>query len=162
MLMPAGLPVSANAINKGCRRAHEGVPERQAPCGQPSPHRRKNCVSRNQAQTLAHERVTRQPPTLDYGSTERCKLLTRWAFEYFDQTGTSFATRSPSRSRQARRRMFTRKSASACACAHDRPPDRLPAVPSINSSLHEIGELVLVYLTPECRRLRLGRLRNAT
>ena len=24
---------------------------------------------RNQAQTLAHERVTRQPPTLDYGST---------------------------------------------------------------------------------------------
>ena len=29
----------------------------------------KNCVSRNQAQTLAHERVTRQPPTLDYGST---------------------------------------------------------------------------------------------
>ena len=35
-------------------------------------------------------------------------------------------------------------------------------VPSINSSLHEIGELVLVYLTPECRRLRLGRLRNAT
>ena len=51
------------------RRAHEGVPERQAPCGQPSPHRRKNCVSRNQAQTLAHERVTRQPPTLDCGST---------------------------------------------------------------------------------------------
>ena len=37
----------------------EGVSERQAPCGQPSPHRRKNCVSRNQAQTLAHERVTR-------------------------------------------------------------------------------------------------------
>ena len=69
MLMSAGLPVSANAINEGCRRAHEGVPERQAPCGQPSPHRRKNCVSRNQAQTLAHERVTRQPPTLDYGST---------------------------------------------------------------------------------------------
>ena len=69
MLISAGLPVSANAINKGCRRAHEGVPECQAPCGQPSPHRRKNCVSRNQAQTLAHERVTRQPPTLDYGST---------------------------------------------------------------------------------------------
>ena len=35
----------------------------------PSPHRRKNCVSRNQAQTLSHERVTRQPPTLDCGST---------------------------------------------------------------------------------------------
>ena len=28
-----------------------------------------NCVSRNQAQTLAHERVTRQLPTLDSGST---------------------------------------------------------------------------------------------
>ena len=23
---------------------------------------------------------------------ERCKLLTRWAFEYFDQTGPSFGT----------------------------------------------------------------------
>ena len=70
MLMSAGLPVSADAINKDVGVHHEGVPERQAPCGQPSPHRRKNCVSRNQAQTLAHERVTRQPPTLDCGSTD--------------------------------------------------------------------------------------------
>ena len=53
------------------RVMHQGIPERQAPCGQPSPHRRKNCVSRNQAQTLAHERVTRQPPTLNCGSTRR-------------------------------------------------------------------------------------------
>ena len=51
------------------RRAYEDVPERQAPRGQPSLHRRKNCVSRNQAQTLARERVTRRPPTLDCGST---------------------------------------------------------------------------------------------
>ena len=29
---------------------------------------------------------------------ERCKLLTRWAFEYFDQTGPSFGTgRGPGR-----------------------------------------------------------------
>ena len=35
----------------------------------PSRHRRKNCASRNQAQTLARERVTRQAPTFDYGST---------------------------------------------------------------------------------------------
>ena len=41
--------------------------------------------------------------------------------------GTPFATRSPSRSKQARRCIFTRKSASAFACAHDRPPDRPPA-----------------------------------
>ena len=43
----------------------------------PSPHRRKNCVSRNQAQTLSHERVTRQPPTLDCGSTTHEYLLRR-------------------------------------------------------------------------------------
>ena len=35
----------------------------------PSRHRRKNCASRNQAQTLARERVTRQAPTFDCGST---------------------------------------------------------------------------------------------
>ena len=37
-----------------------------------SRHRRKNCASRNQAKTLAREQVTRQPPTLDCGSTHRC------------------------------------------------------------------------------------------
>ena len=37
----------------------------------PSRHRRKNCASRNQANTLAREQVTRRPPTLDYGSTHR-------------------------------------------------------------------------------------------
>ena len=35
----------------------------------PSRHRRKNCASRNQAQTLERERVTRRPPTFDCGST---------------------------------------------------------------------------------------------
>ena len=35
----------------------------------PIRHRRKNCASRNQAQTLARERVTRQAPTFDCGST---------------------------------------------------------------------------------------------
>ena len=35
----------------------------------PSRHRRKNCASRNQAQTLARERVTRQAPTFGCGST---------------------------------------------------------------------------------------------
>ena len=38
----------------------------------PSRHRRKNCVYRNQAKTLAREQVTRRPPTLDCGSTHRC------------------------------------------------------------------------------------------
>ena len=57
-----GLPVSA---------CNEDVPERQAPRGQPSRHRRKNCASRNQAQTPARERVTRRPPTFDCGSTHR-------------------------------------------------------------------------------------------
>ena len=37
----------------------------------PSWHRRKNRASRNQAQTLARERVTRQPPTFDCRSTHR-------------------------------------------------------------------------------------------
>ena len=32
-------------------------------------------------------------------SLERCKLLTRWAFEYFDQTGRNVAARQ-SRSRE--------------------------------------------------------------
>ena len=42
------------AINKDERRPTlGGVSERQAPCGQPSPHRRKNCVSRNQARTAS-------------------------------------------------------------------------------------------------------------
>ena len=81
------LPVSANAINKGCRRAHEDISERQAPCGQPSPHRRKNCVSRNQAQTLAHERVTRQPSTLDGGSTERIQSVLPVSFHLLCPNG---------------------------------------------------------------------------
>ena len=69
MLMSAGLPVSVNAINKDAgvhTKVSLNVRHRVV---SPSPHRRKNCVSRNQAQTLAHERVTRQPPTLDCGST---------------------------------------------------------------------------------------------
>ena len=37
----------------------------------PSRHRRKNRASRNQTQTLAHERVTRRPPTFDCRSTHR-------------------------------------------------------------------------------------------
>ena len=62
--------VLMNAETAGRRRdAYEDVSERQAPRGKLSRHRRKNCVSGNQAQTLARERVTRQPPTLDCGST---------------------------------------------------------------------------------------------
>ena len=41
------------------------------PCAKtrPSRHRRKNCASGNQAETLAREQVTWRPPTLDCGST---------------------------------------------------------------------------------------------
>ena len=98
MLMSAGLPVSANAINsanatnkdvgvhtKVCLNVRHRVvsPARIAALVDGNAtqlkilHKlagRKNCVSRNQAQTLSHERVTRQPPTLDCGSTSvhRC------------------------------------------------------------------------------------------
>ena len=70
MLMSAGLPVSANAINKDVGVHTKVCLNVRHRVVRPSPHRRKNCVSRNQAQTLSHERVTRQPPTLDCGSTE--------------------------------------------------------------------------------------------
>ena len=56
MLVSVGLGVSAHAIASNenvARGAHEDVPERQAPRGQLSRHRRENWVSRNQAQTLA-------------------------------------------------------------------------------------------------------------
>ena len=71
MLVSVGLRVPTNAIayNDDVGVAHEDVSERQTPRGQPSRHRRKNCVSRNTPQTLACERLTRQPPTLDGGST---------------------------------------------------------------------------------------------
>ena len=42
----------------------------------PIRHRRKNRASRNQAQTLARERVTRQAPTFDCGSTAKIALTT--------------------------------------------------------------------------------------
>ena len=45
----------------------------------PSRHRRKNCASRNQAQTLARERVTRQALTFDCRSTaEATPTITLW------------------------------------------------------------------------------------
>ena len=67
--MSAGLPVSANAINKDVgvhTKVSLNVRHRVA---SPARIAERTAVSRNQAQTLAHERVTRQPPTLDCGST---------------------------------------------------------------------------------------------
>ena len=76
MLVSAGLPVSANAINKDVGVHTKVSLNVRYRVVSPSPHRRKNCVSRNQAQTLAHERVTRhQNQRPFHGMVEDGELL---------------------------------------------------------------------------------------
>ena len=66
MLVSVGLPVSANTINKDV-----GV------------HTKVSLNVRHRVVSPA--RIAERTASLEI-RLERCKLLTRWAFEYFDQT----------------------------------------------------------------------------